>query len=114
MANRIPNVSPGKMLREEFLEPLGITPYRLAKDIGVPPTRIHAILNEERGVTADTAIRLGQYFGMSPEFWLNLQASFELHEIRDLAGGLNIKPLQRPTAKERETLQNEVEQLVAA
>jgi len=67
------NITPGEILAEEFLKPKGITQYRLAKDIGVPPRRINEIVKGQRAITADTALRLGRYFGMSAEFWLNLQ-----------------------------------------
>ena len=79
--NRLPNIHPGEILREEFLLPLGITAYRLSKDIGVPQTRISEILAERRSITADTAARFGRYFNTSPKFWLNLQAAFDLEEI---------------------------------
>ena len=77
---RLPNVHPGEVLREEFLTPLGITPYRLAKDIDAQATRIKEILDGKRAVTADTAIRLGRYFRTTPQFWLNLQAAYDLEE----------------------------------
>ena len=77
---------PGEVLREEFLEHLGLSPYAVAKAIGVPRTRVERIAREEVGVTADTALRLARYFGTSSEFWLNLQARFDLltaeHQIR--------------------------------
>jgi antitoxin HigA-1 len=73
---------PGEILRDEFLEPLGITPYRLAKDIGVPMTRISTILAGERAITAETALRLGRYFGMTAEFWLGLQEQYDLDRAR--------------------------------
>ncbi|MEI8393315.1 MAG: HigA family addiction module antitoxin [Rhodospirillaceae bacterium] len=79
--NRLPNIHPGEILREEFLLPLGITAYRLSKDIGVPQTRISEIVAERRSVTADTAARLGRYFDTSPRFWLNLQTAYDLEEI---------------------------------
>ena len=63
---------------EEFLKPLGISQYRLAKDIHVPPRRINEIVHGERGISADTALRLGRYFSLSPQFWLNLQSHFDL------------------------------------
>ena len=72
------NITPGEILRAEFLEPMGITQYRLAKDIGVPPRRINEIVKGQRSITADTALRLGRYFRMSPEFWLNLQSHYNL------------------------------------
>ena len=70
----LPLVTPGEMLVEEFLRPLGLTEYRLAKDIGVPPRRINEIVHGKRAITTDTAFRLSQYFGNSSQFWLNLQA----------------------------------------
>ncbi|HXZ00022.1 MAG TPA: HigA family addiction module antitoxin [Stellaceae bacterium] len=73
---------PGEILREEFLDPLGITPYRLAKDISVPLTRVSAILAGERAITAETALRLGRYFGMTAEFWLGLQEQYDLDRAR--------------------------------
>jgi addiction module HigA family antidote len=69
---------PGEVLREEFLKPMGITPYRLAKDINVPVNRITGIVNEERTITADTALRLSRYFGTSAKVWTGLQADFDL------------------------------------
>jgi len=75
-------VHPGEILREEFLEPLEITPYRLAKDLGVPLTRIAAILAGKRAITAETALRLGRYFGNTAEFWLGLQEQFDLDTAR--------------------------------
>ena len=79
---RLPNIHPGEVLREEFLVPLGITPYRLAKSIRVPQTRIAGIVHEKRAITADTALRLASFFGTTPEFWLNLQALYDLEEAR--------------------------------
>lgn len=77
---RLPNVHPGEVLQEEFLIPLQITAYRLAKDIGIPQTRISEILKENRRITADTALRLSYYFGNSPKFWLGLQDDYDLEE----------------------------------
>lgn len=74
----LPPIHPGEQLREEFLKPLGMTAYRLAKDIGVPVTRIQDIVAERRAITGDTALRLARYFGTTPEFWLNMQRDFEL------------------------------------
>jgi addiction module HigA family antidote len=82
MSDRLPSIHPGEILLEEFLQPLAITPYRLAKSIGVPQTRIAAILAGKRAVTADTALRLARFFETSPEFWLNLQSAYELQEAR--------------------------------
>lgn len=77
---------PGALLREEFLEPMGLTPYRLAKNIGVPLTRITAILAEERAVTADTGLRLDRYFGMSEGYWLGLQQDYDLRQAKRALG----------------------------
>ena len=71
-------IHPGEILEEEFLKPLGITQYRLSKDINVPPRRINEIVHGKRGIIADTALRLSKYFGNSSQFWLNLQSQYEL------------------------------------
>lgn len=79
MKNRLAaDITPGEILAEEFLKPMDITQYRLARDIGVPPRRINEIVRGQRTITADTALRLGRYFGMAPQFWLNLQAHYDL------------------------------------
>ena len=83
---KLPPIHPGEILREEFLEPMGISQYRLAKDISVPPRRINEIVHGKRSVTADTALRLGRFFGMSPQFWLNLQTRYDLEMTEDLLG----------------------------
>ena len=83
---RLAPVHPGEVLQEEFLLPLGISQYRLAKDTGVPPRRINEIVHGRRGVSADTALRLGRFFGVEPEFWLNLQTHYELEAARDTLG----------------------------
>ena len=82
----LPPIHPGEQLREEFMKPLGISAYRLAKDLGVPVTRIQAIVVERRGITGDTALRLGRYFGTSPEFWLNMQRDYELETAAEALG----------------------------
>lgn len=82
MARRLRNIHPGEVLVEEFLKPLEVTPYRLAKDIGVPATRVSEICHRRRAVTADTALRLARYFGTSPKFWLGLQEDYDLEELR--------------------------------
>lgn len=83
------NITPGEILDEEFLKPMGLTQYRLAKDIGVPPRRVNEIVKGQRAITADTALRLGRYFNMAPQFWLNLQTHFDLEqEAEHLAGRL--------------------------
>lgn len=73
---------PGKILLEEFLKPLGITQYRLAKDVGVPARRINEIVKRKRAISADTAIRLALYFNMSASFWIGLQADYELDQAK--------------------------------
>jgi len=79
-------VHPGEILMEEFLEPMGISQYRLSKDIGVPPRRINEIVHGKRAISPDTALRLARYFGMTETFWLNLQAHYDLEVQRDRLG----------------------------
>jgi addiction module HigA family antidote len=79
-------IHPGEQLREEFMKPLGLTAYRLAKEIGVPVTRVQAIIAERRGITGDTALRLARYFSTSPEFWLNLQRDYQLETAAEALG----------------------------
>lgn len=80
-------IHPGEVLLEEFLEPMGISQYRLAKAIHVPARRINEIVKGLRGITADTALRLSRYFGSSERFWMNLQARYELEVEKDRLGG---------------------------
>lgn len=84
--NKMKPIHPGEILLEEFLKPMEISQYRLAKDISVPPRRINEIVHGKRAVTANTALRLAKYFGMSAEFWLNLQARFDLETETDQLG----------------------------
>jgi len=86
MATTLPPVHPGEVLLEEFLEPAGLSQYRLAKDVSVPPRRINEIVHGKRAVTADTALRLARYFGTTPRFWLNLQAQYDLDIEADRLG----------------------------
>jgi antitoxin HigA-1 len=79
-------IHPGEVLLEEFLKPLGISQYRLAKDTNVPPRRINEIVHGKRGISADTALRLARYFGTSERFWLNLPAQYDLDVARDRLG----------------------------
>lgn len=72
------NIHPGEILEQEFLKPMNITAYRLAKEIGVQQTRISQIIKEKRAITADTAIRLSRFFGTTEEFWMNLQREYDL------------------------------------
>jgi addiction module HigA family antidote len=86
---KFPPVHPGEILIEEFLKPMGISQYKLAKDINVPPRRINEIVHGQRAISANTALRLSRYFGMSERFWLNLQAVYDLELEKDrLAGRL--------------------------
>ena len=78
--SKLKNIHPGEVLKEEFLEPLGITAYRLSKDTFIPQTRISEILKGRRRVTADSALRFAKYFGTSPKFWLGLQDDYDLEE----------------------------------
>ncbi len=82
-AKKMAPVHPGEILLEEFLKPLGISQYKLAKDITVPPRRINEIVQGKRSVTADTALRLSRYFGLSERFWLNLQSRYDLEVEKD-------------------------------
>lgn len=83
---KLPPVHPGEVLLADFLEPLGVSQYRLAHDLSVPPRRINEIVHGKRAVTADTALRLARYFGTSERFWLNLQARHDLEVERDRLG----------------------------
>ena len=86
MNDKIPPIHPGEILKEEFLDPMEISQYRLANDISVPPRRINEIVLGKRSITADTALRLGRYFGVSPQFWTNLQAHYDLEVEKDKLG----------------------------
>ena len=80
---KIPPIHPGEILLEDFLEPMGISQYKLSKDISVPPRRINEIVQGKRAVSADTALRLSLYFGLSERFWLNLQSRYDLEVEKD-------------------------------
>jgi antitoxin HigA-1 len=82
----VTDITPGEILAEEFLKPLGISQYRLALDIGVPPRRINEIVKGRRAISADTALRLGRYFDMAAQFWLNLQTHFDLEREQERLG----------------------------
>jgi addiction module HigA family antidote len=86
-------IHPGKILLEDFLKPMGISINKLAREIDVPPGRISTIVNGKRSITADTALSLGVYFGVSPELWLNLQADYDLRVARR-STKLHITPLK--------------------
>ena len=83
MPTRMKPMHPGEILLAEFLRPMGLSQYRLAKDIGVQPTRINQIVQGKAGISADTALRLGRYFQMSAEFWINAQGHYDLERARD-------------------------------
>ena len=83
---KIAPIHPGEILIEEFLNPMAISQYKLAKDISVAPRRINEIVHGLRAVSADTALRLGRYFGMTPQFWLNLQSHYDLAMAEDRIG----------------------------
>ncbi|MFN8877875.1 MAG: HigA family addiction module antitoxin [Gemmatimonadota bacterium] len=86
MAKKLDPIHPGEVLIEEFLGPLGISQYRLAHAISVPPRRINEIVHGNRAISADTALRLSRFFGTSAQFWLNLQARYDLETERDRLG----------------------------
>ena len=86
MTKTLPPVHPGEVLAEDFMKPLGLTQYRVAKDIGVPALRISQIVRGRRSVTADTALRLARYFGTSPDVWLRLQAEYDLEVTQRQTG----------------------------
>ena len=81
---KLPPIHPGKILLDDFLKPMGISQYRLSKDISVPPRRINEIVHGKRSISADTALRLGRFFGISAQFWLNLQSRFDLETTEDM------------------------------
>jgi addiction module HigA family antidote len=86
MAKRLTPVHPGEVLREEFLRPMNLSPYSVARAVGVPRTRIKRLANEQAAVTADTALRLAKYFGTSPAFWMGMQAQYDLECAKDELG----------------------------
>ena len=90
---RLPPMHPGEMLREEFLKPMGLTSYRVAKACGVPRTRIERIVREELGITADTALRLAKFFGTSVGFWMNLQSRYDVR-VAEKAIAADLKAIE--------------------
>ena len=97
-AIRLPSIHPGEILREEFLIPLGISSHELALALRVPVMRIEDILNEKRGITAGTAMRLARYFSTTSRFWMNMQASYELEVAEDRLGGTVMREVLPRTA----------------
>lgn len=95
MAKRLTPITPGEILLEEFLDPMEISQAKLARDINVPPNRVNQIINGKREITTDTALRLGQYFGIEPEFWLNLQMRFNMKIVQEKTG----KQIEREVKK---------------
>jgi addiction module HigA family antidote len=89
-------IHPGEILKEEFLDPLGVTPYRLAKELHVPAPRVNDIVLGKRGISADTALRLGRYFNLPAQFWMNLQNEYDLRSASNKAVLDAIEP--RPAA----------------
>jgi antitoxin HigA-1 len=100
MARKLLPIHPGEILREEFLLPMELTPYAVAQACGVPRTRIERLAREQTPVTADTALRLGKYFGTTPSFWMNLQARYDLEIAEDATAAdiKRIKPMKRKAA----------------
>jgi addiction module HigA family antidote len=99
VARKLPPVHPGEILKEEFLLPMALSAYAVARACGVPRTRIERVMREETPVTADTALRLGKYFGTTPGFWMNLQTQYDLEVAEDASAAAiaGIKPM-RPKA----------------
>lgn len=98
MGKKLPPIHPGEILLEEFLKPMSLSQYRLAKDIGVPARRINEIVHGQRAISADTALRLARFFDMSERFWLNLQVRYDLEVEKDRLGDrLDREVRQRPT-----------------
>ncbi len=91
MTDRFPPIHPGEILLEEFLKPMDLSQYRLAKSIHVSPRRVNEIVQRKRAISADTALRLGRYFGTTAEFWLNLQARYDLEVAADALGDRLVK-----------------------
>jgi addiction module HigA family antidote len=100
MAKRLPPIHPGEVLREEFLRPMKLSPYAVARACGVPRTRIERLAREETPVTADTALRLSRYFGTTPQFWMGMQGQYDLERAEDAAHSeiKRIAPMKRDAA----------------
>jgi antitoxin HigA-1 len=86
VAKKLPPVHPGEILREEFLRPMNLSPYAVARAVGVPRTRIERLASERTALTADTALRLARYFGTTPAFWMGIQAQYDLERAEDELG----------------------------
>jgi addiction module HigA family antidote len=94
-SKRVFAVHPGEVLREEFMKPLGLSSYRLAKELHIPIPRVNEIVREQRSITADTALRLARFFGTSPQVWMNLQTEYDLRQAQKKVGVAKIKPHPR-------------------
>ena len=94
MKKKLPSIHPGEILLKEFLEPMGISQYRLAKSIGVPSRRINEIVLGKRSISADSALRLGRFFGTSEQFWMSLQSRYDLDTERDRLGNRLIREVR--------------------
>lgn len=94
MKKKIKPIHPGEILAEDFLKPLGVTQYRLAKSIGVSARRINEIVHGERAITADTALRLSRYFGLSERYWIELQSWYDIEVVKDKLGDRLTKEVQ--------------------
>lgn len=105
IGQKLPPVTPGEILLEEFLKPMGITQYRLAKEIGVPQRRIGEIVAGKRAITADTGLRLSRFFGMNDRFWIGLQTDFDTVKTRNALGEvlLKIRPISSAPSSARHT-----------
>jgi addiction module HigA family antidote len=102
MAQKLTPITPGDILLVEFLEPMGISQSHLARDIKVPPNRINQIINGKREISTDTALRLGKYFGIEPEFWLNLQMRYNMKVVQEKTGkqiDIEVKKYTPPTGQ---------------
>lgn len=99
MAEKMGPIHPGEILIEEYLKPLGISQYRLAVDISVPPRRINEIVHGKRAITADTSLRLSRYFGTSERFWMNLQTRYDLELRKDILGEQLAREVPSPYQK---------------
>jgi addiction module HigA family antidote len=104
-SKKLPPIHPGEILQQEFLAPLEISQYRLAKNTSVPPRRINEIVRGQRSISADTALRLARYFGTSERFWINLQARYDLETERDRLGKRLEKEVAVWSAKQRASYQ---------
>jgi len=97
MSKKLPNIHPGEILLEEFLVPMEISQNKIARDIGVPPRRINEIVHGKRAISANTAVRLAKYFKVSEQFWMGLQADYDLEEARRALGN-KLKRIQAHAA----------------